>query len=177
MTGLAKGSAPAGEARGAMRTVLAAGQHANANTGNFQTLLHRLERVKRAGNGYSARCPAHEDRSSSLSVTEGSDGRILVHCFAGCPVHDVVAAVGMTVSDLFPPRISSDRPEDRRRLRELAKQGQWSAALNVLGHEALVVLIACRMAAKGRVLSANDLERLAVAELRVDQCRGVLCGH
>lgn len=177
MTGPRNGSAPAGEARGAMRTGLAAGQQFNAITSPVQTLLDRLERVRRAGNGYSARCPAHEDRCASLSVTPGADGRVLVYCFAGCRVDEVTAAVGLSVSDLFPPRLSSDRPEDRRRLREMAKQGQWSAALNVLGHEALVVLIASRMAAKGQVLGANDLERLAVAEQRIDHCRGVLCGN
>jgi hypothetical protein len=131
--------------------------------------------VRRAGNGYSARCPAHEDRSSSLSITEGSDGRCLVHCFAGCTVHDVVAAVGMTVSDLFPPRQSSDRPEDRRRFRELAKQGQWATALNVLGFEATVVLVACRTMQKtGTPLPNHDVERLAVAVDRIERCREVL---
>ena len=177
MTGPGNGSAPAGEARGAMRTGLSAGQQFHAITSPVQTLLSRLERVRRAGNGYSARCPAHQDRSSSLSVTEGSDGRVLVHCFAGCPVHVVAAAVGMTVSDLFPPRASSDRPEDRRRFRELAKQGQWAVALNVLAFEATVVLIACRTALRGATLSAADSERLEVAIDRIDRCREVLNGR
>ena len=140
-------------------------------------ILPRLERVKRSGNGYTARCPAHDDKTASLSLTAAEDGRVLVHCFAGCPVHDVVGAIGLTVSDLFPPRVTGDRPEDRRRLRELARQGQWAAALGVLGREALVVLIACRMAAKGQPLQPNDLDRLAVAELRIDRCREVLRGN
>ena len=47
------------------------------------------------------RCPAHEDRHQSLSVGEGTDGRILIHCFAGCSMEAIVAATGLETSDLF----------------------------------------------------------------------------
>lgn len=40
--------------------------------------------ARRTGKGWVARCPAHGDRSSSLSTAEGQDGRILLHCHAGC---------------------------------------------------------------------------------------------
>lgn len=48
-----------------------------------------------------ARCPAHEDRNPSLSLKEGRDGRALLYCFAGCQLVDVVAALGLSMSDLF----------------------------------------------------------------------------
>ena len=48
-----------------------------------------------------ARCPAHEDRHASLSIGEGHGGRILLKCFAGCTPREVVAALGLTMSDLF----------------------------------------------------------------------------
>ena len=51
---------------------------------------------------YMARCPAHHDRSPSLSVSEGRDGQALVHCFAGCGFDDVVNALGLERRDLFP---------------------------------------------------------------------------
>jgi hypothetical protein len=60
----------------------------------------------RGGDGIWA-CPAHEDRSPSLSVREGDDGRVLVHCFAGCATHDVIAAVGLRWTDLFEITIST----------------------------------------------------------------------
>ena len=47
---------------------------------------------KRSGSGYVARCPAHDDRSPSLSVSEGGSG-VLAHCFAGCAFDDILAAV------------------------------------------------------------------------------------
>ena len=64
-------------------------------------VLDRLERVRRSGGGWVARCPAHEDRSPSLSVREGADGRVLVYCHAGCRTEDVVAAIGLSMRDLF----------------------------------------------------------------------------
>jgi hypothetical protein len=48
------------------------------------------------------RCPAHEDRGPSLSVTQAADGRWLVHCFAGCAPGAVVAALGLSFADLAP---------------------------------------------------------------------------
>lgn len=52
---------------------------------------------------FVARCPGHEDRSPSLSVAEGADGRALVYCFSGCETRDVIVALGLQWSDLFPP--------------------------------------------------------------------------
>lgn len=64
-------------------------------------LLPRLERVRPVHNGWIARCPAHEDRSPSLSVREGRDGRVLMKCFAGCPVEAICAALKIGVRELF----------------------------------------------------------------------------
>ena len=41
----------------------------------------------------SACCPAHEDRSPSLSITDGRDGRLLLHCFAGCSFAAIAKAL------------------------------------------------------------------------------------
>jgi putative DNA primase/helicase len=64
-------------------------------------LIERLERVKRSGEGWVARCPAHEDNRPSLSITEGEDGRVLLHCFAGCTVESIAAALGLELTELF----------------------------------------------------------------------------
>jgi putative DNA primase/helicase len=48
---------------------------------------------RKAGAGWMARCPAHEDREPSLSIAGGDDGRILVRCHAGCEQHRVIAAL------------------------------------------------------------------------------------
>ena len=71
--------------------------------------MRPLERVLEALSGAEAHqgyhlalCPAHEDRDPSLSVREAEDGKVLLHCFAGCELADVVAAAGLELSDLFP---------------------------------------------------------------------------
>jgi hypothetical protein len=66
-----------------------------------QDFLDRLDRVKKSGVGWTARCPAHEDRHASLSVGEGDDGRVLLKCFAGCTAEAIVAAMGLMMRDLF----------------------------------------------------------------------------
>jgi hypothetical protein len=93
-------------------------QVAKATTTNYSpldTVLDRLDRVKPTGPGaWTASCPtsAHKngDRSRGLSVREGDDGRVLIHCFAGCQVAEVVNAIGIEMVDLFPPRVT-DYPE------------------------------------------------------------------
>jgi hypothetical protein len=66
-------------------------------------LRSRGRSLRRSGEGYSARCPAHNDRNPSLSVGEAEDGRVLLNCHAGCTETQVVAALGLKMSDLFPP--------------------------------------------------------------------------
>lgn len=74
-----------------------------SNTTNASKILDRLDGVTRKREGqYMARCPAHSDSSPSLAVGEGAEGRVLLHCYAGCSAEDIVAAVGLDLSDLFP---------------------------------------------------------------------------
>ena len=71
-------------------------------SGHVEQVVALLENVSSACNGWTGSCPAHDDRNPSLSVAEGDDGRVLLHCFAGCEVEEIVAALGLTMSDLFP---------------------------------------------------------------------------
>ncbi|MBB6050418.1 DUF3987 domain-containing protein [Armatimonas rosea] len=70
----------------------------------LQNVLTRLERVRIQGSCHTAKCPAHDDERASLSVSEGKDGQVLLKCHAGCEWRQVVEALGLTISDLFPPR-------------------------------------------------------------------------
>ncbi len=77
-------------------------------------LLSRLDGVRPTGQDqWVARCPAHEDRDPSLSIAE-KDDRVLIHCHAGCYVSEVVDAVGLKITDLFPPREHRGKPVKRR---------------------------------------------------------------
>lgn len=69
---------------------------------HVKNFLSRLDNVQPLGSGWTARCPAHADEKNSLSISQGANGRILVKCFAGCTVKDIVQALGLTLGDLFP---------------------------------------------------------------------------
>jgi hypothetical protein len=61
-----------------------------------------LLNAKSCGQGrWTARCPAHHDRSPSLSIAEGCDGRSLLFCHRGCELDAIVQALGIEVRDLF----------------------------------------------------------------------------
>ena len=67
-----------------------------------QRVLDRLDGVRPTGSGYEARCPSHDDREPSLTIAHGDDGRVLLHCHAGCETKDVCTAIGLGLTDLFP---------------------------------------------------------------------------
>lgn len=46
----------------------------------------------KSGSSWMARCPAHDDRTPSLSIRDAND-KVLVHCFAGCAQRDVISAL------------------------------------------------------------------------------------
>jgi hypothetical protein len=133
------------------------------------TLLSRLDRVKRTGpDKWVARCPAHDDKGPSLAVRELDDGRTLLHCFAGCAVHEIVAAVGMELSDLFPPRLLLDGRKPERR--------PFSAddALRCLAFEVKLVYLAALETLEGKPLNDAGFERLVLAVERIDDAMGAV---
>jgi hypothetical protein len=70
----------------------------------IQQILDLLENVRQSSQGYTALCPAHSDTESSLSLAECDDGRVLLNCFAGCPVEEILEAMGLKIPDLFPAK-------------------------------------------------------------------------
>lgn len=91
------------------------------------SFLARLERVRKVGAEFMACCPAHDDQSPSLSVTE-KDGAILLYCFAGCSTEDVVRAMGLTMRDLF------DDDGDRKAPTKRSPPAKGASAMR--GHDA-----------------------------------------
>lgn len=133
-----------------------------------ENLLQRLEKVKGRNNSWTARCPAHADRSPSLAVRQAEDGRVLLHCFGGCETESVLSAVGMTMSDLFPP--------DEKR-REYPVEGKpaikpafyASDLMRIIGFEALVVQIVALDIAHDKPVSKETRDRMLLAYQRIDE--------
>jgi hypothetical protein len=131
-------------------------------------LIAGLERVRRTGPGrYVARCPAHKDRTASLSIRELDDGRVLVHCFASCLVTDVVAAAGVTMEDLFPPRTATAGSGQRAERRPFSVRDLMDALASELG----VAWVLLADLAAGREIVPKDRERAALAR---DRCAALV---
>ena len=113
-------------------------------------LLDRLEGVRGREGNWIARCPAHEERSPSLSIGIGDDGRVLLHCHAGCGPADVVGAVGLEMSNLFTGDLLRRRYDQRPKV-------DWKGMVFHLRHEFFVLEIAAGKVSKGKKLNDDEL--------------------
>jgi hypothetical protein len=143
----------------------------------IDALLARLAKVRAGGAAgrWMARCPAHEDGSASLSVGLGDDSRILLHCFAGCVVGDVCAALGLTVAQLFPAARDWNRPYLRPEERG-ANYTRASVydALETLDHHAAVVWFAATEMLQSGALTQRTWHALTLAQRTIGNVRAVL---
>jgi len=119
----------------------------------------------RGGGSYSAKCPAHDDRSPSLSIKLCDDGRILMHCFAGCDVEDVCSALGLTIADLMP-----EQPLDHLKRRARSTMPARDALASI-DHEALVVALIAKDIHDNRTVKTEMVERLELAVTRIGKVR------
>lgn len=132
----------------------------------LSSLLQRLEYFRELGRDkYISRCPAHDDRSPSLSIKECNDGRVLVHCFAGCETEDVLSAVGLTFADIMPERIGKHSYKPQR---FDARQ-----VLATLDHEALVVAIVGADFLDQKAIDEETWNRLGAAVCRINTARAM----
>ena len=120
-----------------------------------EIILGFLENVRRTGpDRWMSRCPAHADKTPSLSVREGCDGCALLFCFAGCSTYNVLDAIGLDQADLFPrrPQSGSSTSPTRRRV---APPVPARDALELLEQEAIVVEIVADRLKQGEPLEAH----------------------
>jgi len=69
-----------------------------------ELVLSKLPNAKRQGKEWAARCPAHDDKRPSLSISEGEAGGALVHCHAGCAPEAIMMALSLKLADLMPAK-------------------------------------------------------------------------
>lgn len=139
----------------------------NAFKGNLEGFLSKLDKVKPTGTmRWKACCPAHDDSTPSLAVRELPDGRILIHCFAGCDVYEILKAVNMEIDDLFPEGV---RPLT-------GKQDFYPAVrlpvpaqdiLSLISQDAILVSVYAQDMANGQMLSPEGIKHLRAAAARI----------
>lgn len=70
----------------------------------LEAVLGKLENVRKHGGYWMARCPAHEDSTASLSIARGTEYPVVFKCHAGCERDAILTGMGMTLTDILPPR-------------------------------------------------------------------------
>jgi DNA primase len=131
-------------------------------------ILDRLQGVKQtASDRWIARCPAHEDKSPSLSIRDNG-GKVLLHCFGGCETGDVLDAIGLELSDLFDQPLEHFAAATRSRI-------PARDALETLAHETFVALTIASDFLQSRKVDEAGFERLAQACGRISGARAA-CG-
>jgi hypothetical protein len=133
-----------------------------------EKMLGMLTKVKGRNGSWTACCPAHNDKGPSLAIRETEDGRVLIHCFAGCEALMIVQALGMDLTDLFPP-------DDKRR--EYLVEGKKSMKpafyasdlMRIISFEALLVSVCAYDLSQGKKLSETDRERMKLSQKRIEE--------
>jgi len=126
--------------------------------------LSRLTKVRATGKGsWLACCPAHGDKTPSMSVTEGQDGRVLVHCFSqGCSVDDIANSLGLSVSDLMPDNVGYHR------LRPKSRPFNAMDVMQAIRSDLYQTLVVAKDIQKGKVLTEDESLSFAKAIGRIE---------
>lgn len=127
-------------------------------------LIDLLEARPR-GDGWIARCPAHDDANPSLSIGESDDGNVLVHCFAGCNFADVIAAIGLRPHDLFSRGRPSARPH-RRMAPKVPEVLSW-------GRQRALYAEHKKLMGNARKLAQLDIEKGVSRRVAESHCLGL----
>lgn len=111
---------------------------------------------------WTACCPAHEDKSPSLHLKLATNGNILIHCFAGCSIADICAAIGLDLSDLFPEAIRYVPKSERNKA-----YVSGDAMLEILYREATIIHAAASAMYHGEELSDLDMAIISTAREKI----------
>ena len=129
-------------------------------------VLSRLANPKPNGQDrWRSLCPhCGGTNASALSIGVGQNDAVLITCFKGCDVIEVVGAIGLQLSDLF-PRV--DTPGGGSSSLKPRKMMSLRQAVDLIEFECVLVWTAAFNLANGHALTTDDLERLAIAGQRI----------
>ena len=125
-----------------------------------ERFITHLDGVKQTGRDqWIAKCPAHDDKSPSLAIKQ-IDDRILLHDFAACSTYEIVSALGLELSDLFPEKITTGN-------KRYTKPFPAADILKCLGLETMFIYMCAKDLQKGEQLTDQDIDRLRLANARI----------
>lgn len=111
-----------------------------------ERVVSQLKGVKPTSGGFAALCPSHQDRTASLSIKTGADGRVLLHCHAGCEPAAIVKAIGLTMGDLFSTQSSNGNGADPKAVHD---RGKFVTAYDYTDANGGLLYQVCRYEPKG----------------------------
>lgn len=121
----------------------------------IETILSRLDKVKKTHSGYKACCPVHKDKNPSMVITE-KNGKVLCHCFScGARGSDVVESLGLSASELFSTEYQGDR-DAKYHLKKFKLEDE------------MVVSIYEQDKKQGKYLTHSDFKRYKLAKARLE---------
>lgn len=135
-------------------------------------VLSRLDGHKLRENGrdrWRSCCPGHGGSNpSALSIGVGDNDAVLLRCWQGCDIEQIVGALGLELNDLFPPK-----PENGHRSGPLKRRRLLTAnqALDLLHDEAQLIALSAANIANGVELTDDDTSRVLTAAGRVSILR------
>lgn len=127
-------------------------------------VLDRLHNVRQVRpNDYYSGCPLCQSRRGRpIHVSVLDHSRVLVHPFCGCQVADVLAAVGLSLADLYEKCLGDFAP---------SRTGISRDSLRALDHEITVAALILADALAERLVTKEQWDRLAIAATRIGQAR------
>lgn len=130
----------------------------------LERLLSSLDKVEKLPQGnhqarYRACCPAHGDKNPSLSITLSNSDTILLKCWAGCSANDVVNAVGMEMTDLFPDT-------QKHHVAPVKRPFSADQAAKTIASDAMTIATAAAKLRKSEPLSQDDIDEVIDIHVR-----------
>lgn len=136
----------------------------------IDAILDRVEKSRKTGrDSWVCCCPAHPDKRPSMTLRELDDGRILMHCFAGCSVEQILGALGLDFDALFP-----DKPLEHAK--PMRRAFPAADVLACLEFEAFVVCVASSSMTEFGRIDEDVKGRLFLAHERIEEGRRLALG-
>jgi hypothetical protein len=136
---------------------------------SIDNLLSRLPSAKRTSKDtWRCACPAHQGTNKTALSIKNDNGKILINCFHGCSVLDVLGAVGLDMTDLFEDDVRSDY-KTTASVKPHEVKFYPRDLLSMIDFELKIVMLGLFQLDKGITLTQEDRDRMKLSYERIKQ--------